>query len=48
VFFWSIDYEQIWLRSEEEPPEKQRHAIQHPKMMVATAWISLAQRASKT
>jgi hypothetical protein len=37
----SADHEQIWLRSEEEPPGRQRHAIQHPKMMVATAWISL-------
>jgi hypothetical protein len=34
------DHEQIWLCVEEQPPERPRHAIQGPKMMII-AWNPL-------
>jgi hypothetical protein len=40
-FYLSIDYEQIWLRAKEQPPERLGHIIQDPKMMVTTAWNPL-------
>jgi hypothetical protein len=40
-FYLSTYHEQIWLRVEEQPPERPRHAIQDPKMMVAIAWNPL-------
>jgi hypothetical protein len=40
-FYPSTDYEQIWLRVEEQPPEMPRHTIQDPKMMVTIAWNPL-------
>jgi hypothetical protein len=32
------DYEQIWLRPGETPPERARHTIQDRKIMVAITW----------
>jgi hypothetical protein len=40
-FYLSADYEQIWLRVEEQPPERPRQTIQDPKMMVTVAWNPL-------
>jgi hypothetical protein len=40
-FYLSTDHEQIWLRGEEQPPERPRHTIQDPKMMVTIAWNPL-------
>jgi hypothetical protein len=40
-FYLSTDHEQIWLRVEEQPPERPRHIIQDPKMMVTIAWNPL-------
>jgi hypothetical protein len=37
----SPNYEQIWLRVEEQPPERPRHTVQDPKMMVTIAWNQL-------
>jgi hypothetical protein len=37
-FCLSTDHEQIWLRVKEQTPERPRHTIQDPKMMVTTAW----------
>jgi hypothetical protein len=34
-------HEQIWLRVEEQPPERPRHTIQDPKMMATIAWNPL-------
>jgi hypothetical protein len=43
-FYLSIDHEQIWFRVEEQPPERPRHIIQDPKMMVTIAWNPLGFR----
>jgi hypothetical protein len=40
-FYLSTDHEQIWLRVEQQPPERPRHTIQDPKMMVTIAWNQL-------
>jgi hypothetical protein len=40
-FYLSTDHEQIWLRVEEQSPERPRHTIQDPKMMVTIAWNPL-------
>jgi hypothetical protein len=40
-FYLSADHEQIWLRVKEQPPEKPRHTLQDPKMMVTIAWNPL-------
>jgi hypothetical protein len=40
-FYFSRDHEQIWLRIEEQSPERPRHTIQDPKMMVTVAWNPL-------
>jgi hypothetical protein len=40
-FYLSTDHEQIWLHVEEQLPERQRHAIQDPKMIVTNAWNPL-------
>jgi hypothetical protein len=37
-FYCSTDHGQIWLRVEEQPPERTRHAIQDPKMIMTIAW----------
>jgi hypothetical protein len=37
----STDYEQIWLRVEEQTPEIPRHTIRDPKMMTPIAWNPL-------
>jgi hypothetical protein len=36
-FYLSTDYEQIWLPVEEQPPERPRHTIEDPKMIVTIA-----------
>jgi hypothetical protein len=40
-FYFSTHREQIWLPVEAQPPERLRHAIQDPKMMVTIAWNPL-------
>jgi hypothetical protein len=40
-FSLSPNHEQIWLRVEEQPPERPRHIIQDPKMIVIIAWNPL-------
>jgi hypothetical protein len=40
-FYRSTDHEQIWLRGKEQLPERPRHTIQDPKMMVTIAWNPL-------
>jgi histone-lysine N-methyltransferase SETMAR len=40
-FYLSTDHEQIWLRVEGHPPERPRHTIQEPKMIVTIAWNPL-------
>jgi hypothetical protein len=30
-FYLSTDHEKIWIREEEQPPERPRHTIQYPK-----------------
>jgi hypothetical protein len=40
-FYRALDHEQIWLRVEEQSPERPRHTIQNPKMMVTIAWNPL-------
>jgi hypothetical protein len=40
-FYLSTDHEQIWLRIEEQLPEKPRHAIHDPKTMATIPWNSL-------
>jgi hypothetical protein len=40
-FNFSTDYEYIWPRQEEQPPERPRHTIQDPKTMMIIAWNPL-------
>jgi hypothetical protein len=40
-FYLSTDHEQIWLRTDQEPPERAKHTIQDNKIMVTTAWNPL-------
>jgi hypothetical protein len=40
-FYLSTDHEQVWLRLEEQSPERPRHIIQDPQMMVTIAWNPL-------
>jgi hypothetical protein len=40
-FYLATDHEQIWLRSEEQPPERPRYTIQDPKMMLTIGWNPL-------
>jgi histone-lysine N-methyltransferase SETMAR len=40
-FYLSLDHEQIWLRVEEQPPERPRHTIQDPKRIMTIAWNPL-------
>jgi hypothetical protein len=44
----SPGHEQIWLRVEEQPPEKTGNAIHDPKTMVAIAWNPLGCHVSGT
>jgi hypothetical protein len=37
-FYLSTDHEQIWLRPDQEPPERAKHTIQDTKIMVTIAW----------
>jgi histone-lysine N-methyltransferase SETMAR len=39
--YFATSHEQIWLRPDEEPPERARHTIQHKKLMVTIAWNAL-------
>jgi hypothetical protein len=39
--YLSSDHEHIWVRVEEQPPERPRHIIQDPKPMVTIAWNPL-------
>jgi hypothetical protein len=36
--YFPICHEQIWLRPDEEPPERARHTIQDQKIMVTITW----------
>jgi hypothetical protein len=36
-FYLSTDHEQIWLRSDEEPPERAKHTIDGKRIMVTIA-----------
>jgi hypothetical protein len=36
--YLSTGHEQIWLRVEEQPPERPRHTIQDPKTMANITW----------
>jgi hypothetical protein len=40
-FYLSTDHEQIKLCAKEQPPERSRHTIQDPKIMVTIAWNPL-------
>jgi hypothetical protein len=40
-FYLSTDYEQIWLRPDEEPSERVKHPIQDKKIMVTISWNAL-------
>jgi hypothetical protein len=40
-FDLSTDHGQIWIRVEEQPPERPRHTVQDPKMIVTIAWNPL-------
>jgi hypothetical protein len=40
-FYFSTDHEQIWLRPDQEPPERVKHTIQDKKIMVTIAWNAL-------
>jgi transposase len=40
-FHLSPDHKQIWLRVEEQPPEKPKHAFHDPKMMATIVWNPL-------
>jgi hypothetical protein len=40
-FYLSTDHEQIWLRADQESPERPKHTIQDKKMMVTIAWNPL-------
>jgi hypothetical protein len=40
-FYISTDHEHIWLRQEEQPPERPRHTIQDPKRILTISWNPL-------
>jgi hypothetical protein len=40
-FYFSMDHEQIWLRPDQEPPERAKHTIQDKKIRVTIAWNAL-------
>jgi hypothetical protein len=40
-FYLSTDHEQIWLRPDQEPPERAKHTIQEKQIMVTIAWNAL-------
>jgi hypothetical protein len=37
-FYFSTDYEEIWLRPDQERPERAKHPIQDKEIMVTIAW----------
>jgi hypothetical protein len=40
-FYLSTDHEQLWIRSDEEPPERAKHTIDGKRIMVTIAWNPL-------
>jgi hypothetical protein len=40
-FYFALEHAHIWLRPEEQPPERPGHMIQGSKMMVTIAWNPL-------
>jgi hypothetical protein len=40
-FYLSTDPKQVWLRVEAQPPERLRHTIEDPRIMVTIAWNPL-------
>jgi hypothetical protein len=40
-FYLSTGHEQIWLGSDENPPERAKHTIQDKKILVTIAWNAL-------
>jgi hypothetical protein len=40
-FYFAISHGHIWLRPDEEPPERARHTIQDKEIMLTIAWNPL-------
>jgi hypothetical protein len=40
-FYLTTDYERVWLRPDQELPERRRHTIQDEKIIAKIAWSPL-------